>query len=72
MAYLNAKNAPTTNPGMAMIGDTPAFRDKNSAKTAQLRDATISITIIDFVAPKSSNLTAHGIKVIFENITQKE
>ena len=57
---------------MAMIGDTRAIRDKNTAKTAQLRDATISITIIDFVAPKSSNLTAHGIKVIFENITQKE
>jgi hypothetical protein len=72
MAYLNAKNAPTTNPGMATIGDTRAIRDKNTAKTAQLRDATINITIIDFVAPKSSNLTGHGIKAIFENITQKE
>jgi hypothetical protein len=72
MAYLNAKNAPTTNPGMATIGDTRAIRDKNTAKTAQLRDATINITIIDFVAPKSSNLTAHDIKAIFENITQKE
>jgi hypothetical protein len=65
MAYLNAKNAPITNPGIAMIGDTSAIRDKNTAKTAQLKDATISIRIIDFVAPKSTNLIADSIKVVF-------
>jgi hypothetical protein len=65
MAYLNAKNTPTTNPGMPMMNDTPASTDKNTAKTAQLNEATMSIRITDFVAPKSPNLTGDSIKVVF-------
>ena len=65
MAYLNAKNAPTTNPGMAMIGDTRAIRDKNTAKTAQLNEAIMSIRITDFVAPNLPNLADDSIKAIF-------
>jgi hypothetical protein len=65
MAYLNAKNTPTTTPGMAMMSDTPTSRDNNKAKRAQLNEAAMSIRITDFVAPKSPNLTADSIKVVF-------
>jgi hypothetical protein len=63
--YLNAKNTPTTNPGMAMTIDTPTSKDKNTAKTAQLNEATMSIRITDFVALKSPNLAGDSIKVVF-------
>jgi hypothetical protein len=50
---------------MAMMSDTPTSRDNNKAKRAQLNEAAMSIRITDFVAPKSPNLTAESIKVVF-------
>jgi hypothetical protein len=50
---------------MAMITDTSARRDRNTAKTAQASEAIMSIRITDFVAAKSSNLTVDNIKVVF-------
>lgn len=50
---------------MAMTIDTPTSKDKNTAKTAQLNEATMSIRITDFVAPTSPNLAGDSIKVVF-------
>jgi hypothetical protein len=65
IAYLNAKNTPTTNPGIAMITDTSESRDRNTARTAQASEAIMSIRIADFVTGKSHNVAGNSIKVVF-------
>ncbi|MDQ3847808.1 MAG: hypothetical protein M3261_02495 [Thermoproteota archaeon] len=53
MAYLKAKKAPTTRPGMAMMILIPIRSDITIAKTPQLIEAIISISMAGFVAAKS-------------------
>jgi hypothetical protein len=65
IAYLKAKNAPITKPGVAMISDIPTSSDRKTAKTPQLSEPIISIRIADFVAAKSPDVMPVGIKVVF-------
>lgn len=65
IAYLKAKNAPITKPGMAMISDIPISSDRKTANTPQLSEPIISISIADFVAAKSPDVIHVGIKVVF-------
>jgi hypothetical protein len=52
MAYLNAKKPATTNPGMAMMIEIPAIKDKDNANKAQAIEATRNSRMTDFVEPK--------------------
>jgi hypothetical protein len=54
-----------TRPGRAMMNDIPARNDRKIAKTPQLNEATISITIADFVAANLPEVICLDIKVIF-------
>lgn len=65
IAYLKAKNAPITKPGMAMINDSPIISDRNTAKTPHVSEPIITIRIADFVAAKSADVISVSIKVIF-------
>lgn len=65
IAYLKAKNAPITKPGMAMISDIPIRSDRKTAKIPELSEPIISIRITDFVAAKSLDVKPVGIKVVF-------
>jgi hypothetical protein len=56
IAYLKAKNAPITKPGIATISVIPIKNDKKIAKIPQLSEPIISIIIADFVAAKSNLL----------------
>lgn len=56
MAYLKAKNAPITKPGIATISDIPIKNDKKIAKIPQLSEPIITIIIAGFVAAKSNLL----------------
>ncbi len=66
MAYLKAKNAPITKPGMAMISDSPIISDRKTAKTPQLSEPIITTIIADFVAAKSADVISVSIKVVSE------
>ena len=72
IAYLKAKNAPITKPGMAMISDIPISSDRKTANRPQLNEPIISIRIADFVAAKSLDVMPVGIKVVFWIVAQKE
>ncbi len=65
IAYLKAKNVPITNPGIAMISDSPIISDRKRAKTPQLSEPIITIKIADFVAANSPDVISVGIKVVF-------
>ena len=65
IAYLKAKNAPITKPGMAMISDSPIISDRKTAKTPQLSEPIITIRIADFVVAKSPDVISVSIKVVF-------
>ena len=65
IAYLKAKNAPITKPGMAMISDRPIISDRKTAKTPQLSEPIITTRIADFVAAKSHDVISVSIKVVF-------
>jgi V/A-type H+-transporting ATPase subunit F len=62
--YLKAKNPPTTNPGTAMMTDKPDIKDRNRARIAHAKQATINIRIPDFVVAKASILVSLDIKVV--------
>ena len=64
IAYLKAKNAPITKPGMAMINDSPIISDSNTAKIPHVNEPSITIRIADFVAAKSADVISVTIKVI--------
>ncbi|MFL6309679.1 MAG: hypothetical protein ACJ70T_06750 [Nitrososphaera sp.] len=53
ITYLNAKKAPTTSPGMAMMMLIPIRSDITMANMPQLIEAIISISMAGFVAAKS-------------------
>lgn len=65
IAYLKAKNAPITNPGIATISDSPIISDRKTAKTPQLSEPIITIRIADFVVAKSPDVIGVTIKVVF-------
>jgi hypothetical protein len=65
MAYLNAKKPATTKPGIVMMIDNPAIRDKDIAKRAQAIEATMNNRMTDFVKPTLLRVTNKSIKVVF-------
>lgn len=65
IAYLKAKNAPITKPGIAIISDSPIISDRKTAKRPQPNEPIITMRIADFVAAKSPDVISFGIKVVF-------
>ena len=63
MAYLYAKNAPTTNPGIEVISieAPPIDRASRIAKPPEENEAIISIRIADFVTANPSELRFDSI-----------
>ena len=54
IAYLKAKNAPISKPGIAIIRDIPSRSDKKIAKIPQLSEPIITIIIAGLVAAKTN------------------
>ena len=65
IAYLKAKYAPTTKPGMAMISDIPIISDRKTAKIPHVSEPIISIRMADFVVANLPHVIGVSIKVIF-------
>ena len=63
MAYLNAKKAPTTNPGIEMnnIEVPPIDAARSTASTPDASEAIMSIRTVDFVAANPTDLTDFSI-----------
>ena len=52
LAYLKAKNTPTTNPGIAIIAGKCVIIDIKSARIPHTKEAVINIKIPDFVVAR--------------------
>lgn len=63
MAYLNAKKAPTTKPGIQImnIEGAPIDRATNTPSTPEAKEAIMSIKTPDFVAGNSTDLADNVI-----------
>jgi hypothetical protein len=64
IAYLNAKNAPTTNPGIVTMSvpDEPILKDRRIANPADANDIIISISITGFEVATTYSLPYNGIR----------
>ena len=63
VAYLTAKKAPITKPGMEMsnVDRSPIDSARRTASTPEANEAIMSIKTIDFVAANSLTLAGNGI-----------
>jgi hypothetical protein len=64
VAYLTAKNAPTTKPGtdMSSVDRSPIDRARRIASAPEANEAIMSIRTIDFVAANSLTLAGAAYK----------